>query len=61
MIDIAVDFLGHISYVIASFFSGEVRASTSSNVTISIFALFLFYWVIYLFIWLFKNWVNKRG
>ena len=61
MIDIAVGFLGKVSYVIATFFSAEVKASTTSNVTVSIFALFLFYWVIYLFIWLFKNWVNKRG
>lgn len=59
MIGIAVDFLGHIKGLF-KLLCGNVIVDPDSNLSISIFSLFIFYWVIYLFLHLFHQWSHNQ-
>ena len=61
MIDIAIGYLRHIGSVINNVLSASIIVGVDGSATITVFGLILFYWVIWLFIYLFKQWVNKRG
>ena len=61
MIDIAIGYLRHIGSVINTVLSASIIVGVDGSSTITVFGLILFYWVIWLFIYLFKQWVNKRG
>lgn len=60
MIGIAVGFLGHIRRVIQIVMSGNVRVDPEGSLTISIFSLFVFYYVIYLFLHVFHQWTRHQ-
>lgn len=60
MIGIAVDFLGHIKRVIQIVMSGNIRVDPDSSLTISIFSLFVFYYVIWLFLRVFHQWTHNQ-
>lgn len=60
MIEIAIDFLGHVKRVIQIVMSGNVRVDPAGSLTISIFSLFVFYWVIWLFLRLFHQWSHNQ-